>query len=75
MTENLKDFLGPRRFNRDLTFERDEIGVAQGIAWTEAGGEVLAIEVLLTAGTGAAKQTGNLGPVMKELLEIKHASR
>jgi ATP-dependent Lon protease len=64
--ENLKDFLGPRRFNRDLTFERDEIGVAQGLAWTEAGGEVLAIEVLLTAGSGAAKQTGNLGPVMKE---------
>jgi len=63
---NLKEFLGPRRYSRDVRQERDEIGVAQGLAWTEAGGEVLAIEVLLTAGVGNAKQTGNLGPVMKE---------
>ena len=65
----LGEFLGPRKFSRDLAFERDEIGVAQGLAWTEAGGEVLPIEVLLTKGAGAAKQTGNLGPVMKESCE------
>lgn len=63
---NLADFLGPRRFSRDLTQDHDEIGVAQGLAWTEVGGEVLPIEVLLTAGNGNTKQTGNLGQVMKE---------
>ena len=66
---NLDDFLGPRRFSRDLAFERDEIGVAQGLAWTEVGGEVLPIEVLLTAGVGNSKMTGNLGQVMKESAE------
>ncbi|HEX8463196.1 MAG TPA: endopeptidase La [Abditibacterium sp.] len=64
--KNLKDFLGPRRYSRDMTQDRDEIGVAQGLAWTEVGGEVLPIEVLLTAGNGATKMTGNLGQVMKE---------
>jgi len=64
--DNLQEFLGPRRFSRDLTQEKDEIGVAQGLAWTEVGGEVLPIEVLLTVGNGASKMTGNLGQVMKE---------
>lgn len=64
--ENLKEFLGPRRYSRDLGQDTDEIGVAQGLAWTEVGGEVLPIEVLLTQGLGNVKQTGNLGPVMKE---------
>ncbi len=64
--ENLKTFLGPRRYSRDLGQDKDEIGVAQGLAWTEVGGEVLPIEVLLTVGVGNVKQTGNLGQVMKE---------
>ncbi|PQV64433.1 ATP-dependent Lon peptidase, MEROPS family S16 [Abditibacterium utsteinense] len=64
--ETLKTFLGPRRYSRDLGQDKDEIGVAQGLAWTEVGGEVLPIEVLLTLGTGNVKQTGNLGQVMKE---------
>ncbi len=67
--DNLADFLGPRRFGRDATFDEDEIGVAQGLAWTEVGGEVLAVEVLLTAGMGNTKMTGNLGQVMKESAE------
>ena len=67
--EAVKDFLGPRRFGRDLILQQDEIGVAQGLAWTEMGGEVLPIEVLLTPGVGNAKQTGNLGAVMKESCE------
>ncbi len=64
--KNLKEFLGPRRYSHDLGQDKDEIGVAQGLAWTEVGGEVLPIEVLLTNGTGNVKQTGNLGQVMKE---------
>ncbi|RYX82974.1 endopeptidase La [bacterium] len=64
--DNLNEFLGSRRYSRDLAIERDEIGTAQGLAWTEVGGEVLPIEVLLTAGMGNSKMTGNLGQVMKE---------
>ena len=66
---SVKDYLGPRRFGRDLVLQHDEIGVAQGLAWTEMGGEVLPIEVLLIPGVGNAKQTGNLGAVMKESCE------
>ena len=65
----VKEFLGPRHFSRDLILQQDEVGVAQGLAWTEMGGEVLPIEVLLIPGTGNAKQTGNLGAVMKESCE------
>ncbi len=65
----VKEFLGPRHFSRDLVLQQDEVGVAQGLAWTEMGGEVLPIEVLLIPGVGNAKQTGNLGAVMKESCE------
>ena len=65
----VKDYLGPRHFSRDLILQADEVGVAQGLAWTEMGGEVLPIEVLLIPGVGNAKQTGNLGAVMKESCE------
>ena len=65
----VKEFLGPRHFSRDLVLQADEVGVAQGLAWTEMGGEVLPIEVLLIPGVGNAKQTGNLGAVMKESCE------
>ena len=65
----VKEFLGPRHFSRDLILQQDEVGVAQGLAWTEMGGEVLPIEVLLIPGVGNAKQTGNLGAVMKESCE------
>ncbi len=65
----VKEFLGPRHFSRDLILQKDEVGVAQGLAWTEMGGEVLPIEVLLIPGAGNAKQTGNLGAVMKESCE------
>lgn len=67
--DNLHEYLGPRRYSRDLAIERDEIGTAQGLAWTEVGGEVLPIEVLLTAGMGNSKMTGNLGQVMKESVD------
>ncbi len=65
----VKEFLGPRHFSRDLVLQQDEVGVSQGLAWTEMGGEVLPIEVLLIPGVGNAKQTGNLGAVMKESCE------
>jgi ATP-dependent Lon protease len=46
--------------------ERDEVGVARGLAWTAAGGDTLSIEVNVMKGTGKLQLTGKLGDVMKE---------
>lgn len=66
---SLPTYLGPRKFVRDLAQDQDEVGVAQGLAWTEVGGELMPIEVSLVDGQGATKLTGNLGNVMKESCE------
>ncbi len=62
---NLARFLGRPRYHRDAVAKRGEAGVAQGLAWTEAGGEVLRIETTFTRGHGVVL-TGQLGEVMKE---------
>jgi ATP-dependent Lon protease len=67
--ETLPELLGVRKFLHGTAQERDEIGVAQGLAWTEAGGELMPIEIALVAGKGGVKLTGNLGQVMKESCE------
>lgn len=59
-------FLGPAKFTKSLAEKRDEVGMATGLAWTEAGGEVLFIEVALMPGKGNLILTGQLGDVMKE---------
>ncbi len=65
-SESLARFLGPPRIPGPLINEIDEIGVAQGIAWTEVGGDVLPVEVVLTPGKGNLTLTGQLGEVMQE---------
>ena len=62
---NLQQFLGPARFLTE-TQEQNEIGVATGLAWTSAGGEVLHIEASLSKGRGNLTLTGQLGDVMRE---------
>ncbi len=57
--------LGPPRFTREDTISAGECGVANGLAWTEGGGEVLRIELETTSGEGLVL-TGQLGDVMKE---------
>lgn len=64
--ETLSELLGPPRFMRDDKFADSQIGVAQGLAWTQAGGEVLTIEALKMKGKGHLQLTGQLGDVMKE---------
>ncbi|HMQ35328.1 MAG TPA: magnesium chelatase domain-containing protein, partial [Chloroflexaceae bacterium] len=59
-------YLGPERFSFGLAEERDEIGVATGVAWTSTGGDILSIEVLPVKGKGGLMLTGQLGEVMKE---------
>ncbi len=62
---NLHQFLGPPRFLTE-TQDQNEIGVATGLAWTSAGGEVLHVEASLSKGRGNLTLTGQLGDVMRE---------
>ncbi|MEW5920637.1 MAG: endopeptidase La [Bacillota bacterium] len=63
---NLHKYLGPPRFRFGLAEKENEIGVVTGIAWTETGGDLLAIEVTLMKGKGKLILTGKLGDVMQE---------
>src|SRR5687768_8256619 len=63
---NIGDYLGIPRFRKSRQEERNEIGTATGLAWTEVGGEILAIEVTLMPGKGSLTLTGKLGDVMQE---------
>ncbi|MCJ7705611.1 MAG: endopeptidase La, partial [Desulfobacterales bacterium] len=65
-SRNLNQLLGPPQFLPDEEQERNEIGVATGLAWTEIGGEVLHVEASTTPGKGSLILTGHLGEVMKE---------
>ena len=60
------ELLGPPRFMRDEKIFESQIGIVQGLAWTQAGGEVLVIEALKMKGKGSMMLTGQLGDVMKE---------
>lgn len=60
------ELMGPPRYMRDDKLLESNIGVVQGLAWTQAGGEVLMIEALKMKGKGSMMLTGQLGDVMKE---------
>ncbi|MBQ8300953.1 MAG: endopeptidase La, partial [Clostridia bacterium] len=62
----LESYLGKERYHFDLMNEKDEIGIARGLAWTAVGGDTLSVEVNVMAGTGKVELTGKLGDVMKE---------
>ena len=64
--KNLPDYLGTVRYTPPVHITRDEIGVVNGLAWTEVGGEILEVEVNVMDGTGKLELTGNLGTVMQE---------
>jgi ATP-dependent Lon protease len=64
--ENLDKFLGPRRFIEDDVNIKDQVGIANGLAWTSYGGEMIRIEAVLMPGKGRLILTGQLGNVMKE---------
>lgn len=62
----VNELLGPARFTREDKMLESNVGVVQGLAWTQAGGEVLLIEALKMKGKGSLQLTGQLGDVMKE---------
>jgi len=62
----LQKFLGPTKYTSYLAEKKDETGMATGLAWTEAGGDILFIEVALMSGSGKLILTGHLGEVMQE---------
>jgi ATP-dependent Lon protease len=64
--EKVTEYLGVPRFRPSLAEERNEIGIATGLAWTEVGGELLVSEATLMAGKGKLTLTGKLGDVMQE---------
>jgi ATP-dependent Lon protease len=63
---NLQKYLGVPKYVPEAELEKDEVGVATGLAWTEAGGDVLHIEATVMKGKGQLTLTGHLGDVMKE---------
>ena len=64
--KKLKEFLGTGKFKYELAEGSDEVGVATGLAWTQAGGDVLFVEAALVPGKGNLTLTGRLGDVMQE---------
>lgn len=64
--KNVHCYLGPPKYKLGETFKENKIGVATGLAWTEAGGDVLTVETMIMHGKGSLTLTGQLGEVMKE---------
>ena len=64
--EIVVEFLGHRKFFDEISAGRDRVGVVTGLAWTEAGGDIIFIEATRMAGKGELILTGSLGDVMKE---------
>ena len=64
--DNIEDYLGVPPYHYGLADTEDKVGVATGLAWTEMGGETMAIEVSVMRGNGKLILTGKLGEVMRE---------
>ena len=63
---NLHKYLGVLKYLPEEEMKKSEIGVATGLAWTEAGGDIIYIEATIMKGKGSLTLTGQLGDVMKE---------
>lgn len=63
---DLSKLLGPFKYSSQMIEEKDTVGISTGLAWTQAGGDILFIEVAVMPGKGSLTLTGHLGEVMKE---------
>ena len=69
-TKNLENYLDKKVFEIEIVSDKNEIGIANGLAWTAVGGDVLKIEAVKIKGKGVMQITGQLGDVMKESATI-----
>ena len=71
--KNLSEFLGKIKVIPERLEEKNPIGIVNGLAYTQAGGDLLKVEVAVMDGTGKIELTGSLGDVMKESAKIAHS--
>jgi ATP-dependent Lon protease len=64
--DDLREYLGVIKFRDTKAEEKNEVGLATGLAWTEVGGQILSIEATVMTGKGKLTLTGKLGDVMQE---------
>jgi len=64
--KDLRKYLGVHKFRYGVKEEKEKVGIATGLAWTEFGGELLIVEVAVMPGSGKLTVTGKLGEVMQE---------
>jgi ATP-dependent Lon protease len=63
---DVSKYLGPYKYSNQIIEEKNTVGISTGLAWTQAGGDILFIEVAIMPGKGGLTLTGHLGDVMKE---------
>lgn len=66
---DLQTMIGHKKYRPEAILPSDEVGIINGLAWTQVGGEIMQMEVAILSGTGKTVLTGNLGDVMKESAE------
>ncbi len=71
--KNISDFLGKRKVIPEKLETSDPVGIANGLAYTQTGGDLLKVEVATMNGDGRIQITGSLGEVMKESASIAHS--
>jgi ATP-dependent Lon protease len=69
LPEVVEKLLGPQQFFSPEAERQDEVGVAQSLAWTENGGEIMPVEVAVMEGKGGLQMTGQMGDVMQESVQ------
>ncbi len=71
--KNLAEYLGKVKVIPELPEEKNPVGIVNGLAYTQSGGDLLKVEVAAMEGTGKIELTGSLGDVMKESAKIAHS--
>ena len=68
--KNLHEFLGVEKIVKDRIYSEDPVGIVNGLAYTQSGGDLLRVETVFMPGTGKIETTGNLGDVITESARI-----
>ena len=71
--KNISEFLGKRKVIPELPEQENKVGIVNGLAYTQSGGDLLKVEVATMEGDGKIELTGSLGDVMKESAKIAHS--